>query len=290
MLFESDFLRSLEKLELVVKKTLNTGLLGQHQSQDLGGGLEFSDYRQYQIGDDYRYIDWNLYSRLGQLFLKQFTEEREIIVYFLIDSSKSMAFGDPSKLDFAKKIAGALGYIALTQLDRVGAGFYSDDIDREIKSGKGKDWVYKYFQFLNSGKAEGETDLNHALSMFSHKYKKPGLVVILSDFMDEKGYQKGLRQLKENNWRVFVIQTLAREEMNPDLEGELYLVDSETEQGKEVVVNQETLSNYQQKLNEFCSNLSSFVGKYGIDYFRVSTEDNFENLIYETLRREGGIR
>ena len=290
MFFDNKFLRTLEKVELVVKKTMNTGLQGHHVSHNPGGGLEFKEHREYQPGDDYRYIDWNLYSRLGQLFLKQFTEEREIIVYFLIDKSDSMTFGQSSKFTYAVKSAAALGYIALTQLDRIGVSFFDESLAESFKPGKGKNRVHQFFDFLSRVESGGKTNLNQAINEFSYRYKKPGLAVILSDFLDEKGYQQGLKRLKENNWNVFVIQTLTKNEVDPNFEGEVLLIDTETNEGKELEINQQTLDNYRQNLNKFCEQLKKFSQKYGIKYFQVLSESKIEDLIFETLYKEEGVR
>ena len=258
--------------------------MGQHKSNKLGRGLEFSDYRQYQIGDDYRYIDWNLYSRLGQLFLKQFSEEREVSIHFLIDKSNSMSFGNnPSKFELAVKIAAGIGYIGLTQLDRVGASFFSNSLNREIDSGKGKDWVTEYFTFLSKEEANGDTNINKALSDFSYRYEKSGLLIILSDFLDEKGYKTGLKKIIDNNWQVIIIQTLAREEIDPEIKGEVQLIDLEDSNKKEININQNILSQYHQQLEDYCYQIKQFSNKYKIDYNRVNTEDTIEDIIFKQL-------
>jgi hypothetical protein len=136
----------------------------------------------------------------------------------------------------------------------------------------------------------GETNINYSLKTFCHKHKKPGLVVILSDFMDEKGFKEGLRYLKQNNWQVFLIHTLAQEEINPELEGELFLIDLETNQGKEIIINQQTIENYLRLLEKFCDNLRLFANKYGIKYFKASTDIKYEDFIYDNLRGRGGVK
>ena len=283
-------MRKLENLELVIKKTINTGLQGRHSSQNTGGGLEFKDYRQYQFGDDYRYIDWNLYSRLGKLFLKQFTEDREIIVYFLIDKSKSMNFGNPEKLDYAVKIAAALGYIALTQLDRVGCCFFDNKLAEEMKPGRGKNRVYEFFDFLSRIEVGRETNINQSVSEFIHKYKRPGLVLLISDFLDAKGYQTALKKLRKNKWNVFLLHTLARNELEPELGGEVYLIDQEKNRGKEIVINSETIESYQEKLEKFCSDILNFSNKYGISYFKIVNDIDIEDIVFNTFRQKGGVR
>ncbi|MFW6269944.1 MAG: DUF58 domain-containing protein, partial [Bacillota bacterium] len=221
----------------------------------------------------------------GQLFLKQFSEEREILLYFLLDQSKSMSFGATPKFEIAVKIAAALGYIGLTQLDKVGAAFFDEELNyNNLISGKGKDWVYKYFNFLEQRETGGDTNINKAVTRFSQQHNKPGLILVLSDFLDKKGYKQGLKQLKEKNWQVCAVQILAREEIDPELNGEIQLVDLENNERKELVINQDTLSKYKEKLNKFSLEIENFCKKYDIDYFKVNTEQNLENIIFNILK------
>ncbi len=279
MLFDSEFLRKLEKIKLVLKRRKVTGFQGKHSSKELGTGLEFSDFRQYLPGDDYRYIDWNLYSRLEQLFLKLFTEEREIMLYILIDNSKSMGFGEPKKLETALKIAGILGYTGLVSYDRVGAGFFSDQLGSELKPGKGKKYVYKLFDFLEHGQETGKTNFNKVLKIFNYKYKKPGTVIIISDLMDKKGYQKGLHYLLGNNWGINLIQIISQEEMEPSLKGDFRLIDSEDGNIKETSINQNIINAYKKKLQDYNQKIEQFSHRYGISYLKMVSTAKFEDLI-----------
>src|SRR5918992_5978714 len=119
MLFDSDFLKKLEYLSLVSRRVFRGSILAQRRTMQLGGGIEFADHRQYAPGDDFRYLDWNVYARHGELLLKRFQEEEDLHVYFLLDCSRSMAYGEPSKFDLARQVTAALAYIALADLDRV---------------------------------------------------------------------------------------------------------------------------------------------------------------------------
>ena len=121
-LFDSDFLKKLEYLSLVSRRVFRGQLLAQRRTMQLGGGIEFADHREYTPGDDFRYLDWNVYARHDELLLKRFQEEEDLHVYLLLDCSKSMAFGDPSKFDYVRRVGAALAYIALADLDRVCRG------------------------------------------------------------------------------------------------------------------------------------------------------------------------
>src|SRR5438309_3377529 len=127
-LFDSDFLKKLEYLSLVSKRVFRGSILAQRRTMQLGGGIEFADHREYTPGDDFRYLDWNLYARHEELLLKRFQEEEDLHVYLLLDCSRSMAFGRPPKFDFARQMTAALAYIALADLDRVAVVGFADEL------------------------------------------------------------------------------------------------------------------------------------------------------------------
>src|SRR5439155_23156407 len=144
-LLEPQFLGKLEQLSLVSKKLFAGQLKGEKRSTRRGTSVEFADYRDYSAGDDLRYIDWNAYARLEKLFLKLFVEEEDLHVYLLVDRSKSMAFGSPPKLEYAKRVAAALGYIGLTNYDRVGASLFSDRLHLTMPHTRGRAQVFPPF-------------------------------------------------------------------------------------------------------------------------------------------------
>ncbi|MFW6256737.1 MAG: DUF58 domain-containing protein [Bacillota bacterium] len=285
MLFDEDYLRQLERLELALKKVSTTQHQGSQKSSYAGSGLEFSGFRPYLPGDDYRYIDWNLYSRLEQLFLKLFQEEKESVYYLLVDKSKSMSFGQPPKMETALKTAGALGYIGLLNYERVGAGFFAEELGAQFKPGKGKKRVHQLFDFLSqNSEVRGKTDMNQAFSLFNYQYKIPGTVIILSDFFDEKGYREGLSLLAQNGWQVYLIQILSPTEVNPELNGEYKLFDSETGEKKEVNIDQKMIQKYKNSLQNYRQELLDYARYYGMYYFFLETDFDFENTIRELIQ------
>src|SRR5687767_12975221 len=154
-LFEPDFLTRLEYLSIISKRVFRGSLLAQRRTMQLGGGIEFADHRQYTPGDDFRYLDWNVYARHGDLLLKRFQEEEDLHVYFLLDCSKSMDYGDPSKFDFARQITAALAYIALADLDRVSVVAFSDEIVADFPLTRGKARILALLKFLEDLQPQG---------------------------------------------------------------------------------------------------------------------------------------
>src|SRR5207248_3717136 len=149
-LFDSDFLKKLEYLSLVSKRVFRGSLMAQRRTAQLGTGIEFADHREYNPGDDYRYLDWNLYARHDELLLKRFQEEEDLHVYFLLDCSRSMAFGDPPKFDFARKVTAALAYIALADLDRIAVTAFADDSVDDFPLTRGKGRILSLLKFLEN--------------------------------------------------------------------------------------------------------------------------------------------
>src|SRR5207237_4900037 len=155
-LFDSDFLKKLEYLSLVSKRVFRGSLMAQRRTAQLGTGIEFADHREYTPGDDFRYLDWNLFARHDELLLKRFQEEEDLHVYFLLDCSRSMAFGEPPKFDFARKVTAALAYIALADLDRIAVTAFAADIIADFPLTRGKGRILSLSQLLDAVPSSGE--------------------------------------------------------------------------------------------------------------------------------------
>src|SRR5437588_11782563 len=181
-LFDSDFLKKLEYLSLVSKRVFRGSILAQRRTMQLGGGIEFADHREYTPGDDFRYLDWNLYARHDELMLKRFQEEEDLHVYFLLDCSRSMAFGRPCKFDLARQVTAALAYIALADLDRIAVVAFANEIIADFPLARGKGRILSLLKFLEGLKPSGEeTSLERVATGFIHRDQRRGLVVVVSD-------------------------------------------------------------------------------------------------------------
>lgn len=288
-LLTPDFLRKIERLSLVAKRVFPGQLRGERRSTKRGSSVEFADYRNYTIGDDFRRVDWNVYARLEKLFLKLFVEEEDLHVYVLMDASRSMEFGTPSKLLYAKRIAAALSYIALGNLDRVGLAALSDASAATLPPKRGKQSAFGVFDWLKSVKPAGDTQLAASLRDFSLRTSRPGLAIVISDFLDPE-YQKGLSALISRKFEVTVLQVLDQDEVEPPLVGDLMLVDSETDQRREVTITQSLLRRYKQRLAEHCGGIEAYCTRYGCNYVRVTSQTPFEDLILSYLRQRGTLK
>jgi uncharacterized protein (DUF58 family) len=289
-LLDPKFLARLEQLELVSRKIFQGRMKGERRSKKKGQSVEFADYRNYVIGDDLRFLDWNLYARLDRLFIRLFMEEEDLHFYVLIDNSLSMDFGTPTKLHYAKQVAAALGFIGLVNLDRVVVEAFNDRLTQTTPAIRGRRSVWRLMDFLNKIQATGGSDMAKSLRNFSLKSSGKGIVVILSDFMDKNGYEEALRYVIARQMDIYVIQVLSQEEIEPDLVGDLKLVDVEDDDMAEITVNGPLLKRYKQNLAAYRAALHDFCSKRGVNCLFTSNQVPFDRLVLTYLRQRGLVR
>jgi uncharacterized protein (DUF58 family) len=300
-LLTPELLRRLEQFELLAKRRAKSSAKGERRSRARGQSVEFADYRSYVHGDDFRYLDWNLYGRLDRLFLKLYEEERELPVRIFLDASESMTFGDPPKFDFARQVAAAIGYVALSGFDRVsvipfpalGSDGQAPDPARireqaargALRSVRGKKSALSFFQNLGLLTAGGLADLNQALRRGALEARRAGLAVILSDFLDPAGYEAGLTALVARGFQVDLVQILAPDELSPTTFGDLRLVDSETGGSQEVTFGRYRMKAYRQTVQNFIQRLREFCQTRGINFFTAASNTSLEELLLKQLRK-----
>ncbi len=289
-LLDPVFLHKLEQLELVSKKIFVGRMKGERKSKRRGSSVEFADHRNYSIGDDLRHIDWNVYGRLDKLFLKLFLEEEDLHVYTLLDTSLSMDFGDPTKLHYGKQVAAALAFIGLVNHDRVILDTFSTSLTTGLASIRGRSQMWRVVQHLENLQASGSSNLTAAAKAFAVKHAGKGVVVVISDFMDKHGYEEALRYLLARNLDIYVVQVLCREEVEPELVGDLRLVDAEDDDEAEITVSAPLLKRYKDNLNAFVGGLKDWCTKRGITYIFTTNQNPFDKLVLNYLRERGLVR
>ncbi len=289
---QPDFLRKLERLRLVAKRLSWSGFHGEHPSSRKGFSLEFSDYRKYQRGDDLRYVDWNVYRRLERLFLKVFTAEEEMNVYLLLDTSSSMAEGNPPKIEYAKSVAAALGYIGLKNLDRVGGMAFSLGLSPvgPLALGRGKKQVLALFHFLESLGCGGETDIQTSVKNFSRFFPRPGLAVLLSDLWDSRGWRGGLEELLKKGHQLLVVQILDEAEMRPMAWGDLSLIDVESGRERKISLDADLVQSFDRELKNYLAEIESFCSGRQVDYLRAMTATPFEDFVLDALQQVRSVK
>src|SRR5213593_1067767 len=289
-LLTPELLRRLEQFQLLAARRAKSSAKGERRSRARGQSVEFADYRNYVPGDDFRYLDWNLYGRLEKLFLKLYEEERELPVRIFLDASESMTFGEPRKFDFARQVAAAIGYVALCGFDRVSVIAFPDNADEvavrgALRSVRGRKCALTFFQNLSQLSARGPVNLNEALRSGALEARRAGLAVVLSDFLDPAGYESGFNALVGRGFQVDAVQILAPEELSPTSFGDLRLVDSETGAMQEVTFGRYRLKGYQQTVQNFIQRLREFCQGRGINYFTASSNTALEELLLRQLRQ-----
>jgi uncharacterized protein (DUF58 family) len=284
-LLDAAFLQKLETLSLLSRRRLRGVQRGDRRSTARGRGVEFDDYRAYQLGDDYRYIDWNVASRLDRLFVKMFSEEEDLDVALLLDTSRSMAAGHPSKLLVAKQLAAAIGYIGLVNLDRVGVTAFASAVGSRLDRLRGRGRAVDLLAFLGDLAPSGATDLGMAMRQHLSTARRRGLVILLSDLLDPRGYEPALLLARAHRFQTFLIQILADEELTPPLAGDLRLIDVETERSIEVTVDAEALRAYASARDGFFAGIERFCYRHRIDYLRTTTSVPVETLVLRWLRQ-----
>ena len=289
-LLDPDFLARLEQLELVSRKIFLGRMKGERRSKRKGQSVEFADYRNYVVGDDLRFLDWNLYARLDRLFIRLFMEEEDLHVYLLIDNSLSMDFGTPSKLHVAKQVAAALGFIGLVNMDRVMVEAFNERLTQSLPAVRGRRSLWRLMDFLQKIEPAGPSDLRRALRSFTIKCSGKGIVVLLSDLMDKGGYEEALRYLVARQLDIYVIQILSQEEIEPEIVGDLKLVDIEDDDVAEITVSAALLDRYKKNLAAYRAGLAEFCTKRGVTYLFSSNKVPFERLIFTYLRQRGLLR
>ena len=289
-LLDPEFITRLERLEIVSRKIFQGKMRGERRSKRRGESVEFADYRNYVVGDDLRFLDWNVYARLDRLFLKLFLEEEDLHVNVLLDASKSMDWGEPSKALYAKRMAASLAYIGLSNNDRVSVYTYAGGLTGEVAGMRSKRSLPRLLDFLTSVDCQGTSDMGRACRQFALRHPQAGVLIVLSDFFDKGGFEDGLRMLVGRKFDMYCIQILAPEEVEPRLTGELRLTDVEDDDVAEVSVSRALIDRYRHNLKAYCQSLRDFCTRRGVSYLFTATNVPFDQVVLTYLRRKGLLR
>ncbi|MEX0977766.1 MAG: DUF58 domain-containing protein [Pirellulales bacterium] len=290
-LLSPKLMAQLERLELVSRKIFRGRMKGERRSPRKGHSVEFADFRGYVPGDDLRFIDWNTYARLDRLFLKIFFEEEDLHFYALIDASRSMAFGTPTKFQYAKQLAAALGFVGLVRSDRVRVETLGQQPPSRLGPiFRGRHSVWRMLSHLEAIEPNESADLAQGVKNFCVRNPGKGIVVLISDLMDKQGYAAALKYLLSRRMDVYVIQVLSAEELDPAISGDLKLVDCEDRDVAEISVSPALSKRYQKNLAAFVEGAREFCNSRGMNYLLASNQVPPEELISSYLRKRGLVR
>lgn len=285
--FDSDFIKKLNKIGLSIKIPMNEGMSGIRRSKAKGSSVEFSDFREYTLGDDFRRVDWNAYGRFDKLFIKLYMEEREALINIFIDTSKSMDFGKCKKSIMSLKIASVFAYLSLNNMDRVCINSFNGDEFKKSSSIAGNAMFNRCLEYLQKIEFNGETSIYK--SIIKKDFRGRGVSIIISDFLVEENISETIKYLKYKNQQVVLVHILSSEELKPELQGQIRLVDSETGQYKNLTASTSILKLYEKKVNSFIDGLKEESTKYGAFYVQISSSDTIEKIIFNDFRMSGII-
>lgn len=289
-LFDEAFQRRLEYLAVVSRRVFGGRLRAERRTKKSGSGLEFVDHREYSPGDDLRALDWAVYGRTERMLLKLFEEEEDLAIYVLLDCSASMACGEPSKFDHARKLAAAMAYVGLASLDRVALIAWSSAVTRRMAPARGKGRIFKVFEFLRATKPAGETALADAARAFAAENKRRGVAVIISDLYDPAGFEQGLNAIRYLKFETMVIHVVDPREADVGARGDVTLVDVETQETREVTLTPALVERYRSAHAAWRSEVEGFCKQRQVPYVAADITQPFEDQVLGLLRRVGMVR
>lgn len=290
-LFDEAFQKRLEALALLSRRAVMGKHRGERRSKKTGAGVEFADHREYAPGDDFRFIDWNLYGRSDRLLVKLFQEEEDLSVHVLLDTSRSMAMGpDPArtKLAYGKRLAAALSYVALSGLDRVSVSAFSGEIVERLPPTRGRGQMLRVLSFLRPVRGDGKTNLKAAMRAFVARGERRGLVLLISDFYDPDGVQAGLDVLRHARFDPTLLHLWSPEEAhpsrNPELFGDVSLIDAERGEGREVTLTAATLRKYEAAHLRFRERIAKLCAEKHALHAGIETSEAWDDAVLRVLR------
>lgn len=290
--FDDRFLRKLEYLSVVVRRAFSGQIRAERRSRRVGAGIEFADHRDYSAGDDLRYLDWNLYGRVGRLMVRLFEEDEDLSISVLLDASASMGLGQPPKLDLAMQVGAALAYVGLANLDRVSIYPIGETLLDGMAPARGKARILPMLRFLEGVQPAGRTALAPAVSAFlrRHRRRRRGLVILISDFYDPAGYREALDLLRYDRFEIIVIQVSAPDEAHPTLRGDVTIRDVETGEERELTVSPAALEASTRRHAALLRELEGFCREHAIPCFCIQSDIAFDHVVLRVFRAGGVLR
>ncbi|HEU4394840.1 MAG TPA: DUF58 domain-containing protein [Planctomycetota bacterium] len=290
-LLEPDFLKRLGRLEIAARRVRRGVRRGERLSKRRGSSVEFADHRPYGAGDDLRFLDWSIYARLDRLMLKLFHDEEDLAVHLVVDASASMGCGEPTKLLYGLRVAAAIGYVALAGQCRVRATILRAP-DRAESPGflRGMGSSERLLGFLGGAEAAGPNALRGGIRRLLLETRPRGVVVLVSDLMDRDGVDDALGALGRSTGDLYAIQVLDPFELEPELDGEFRLVDSEDGSRADVSATPEVMKAYRARLDAYLGAVDGACRRRGIRRLLAPTSVPFEALVLDVLRSRGLLR
>jgi uncharacterized protein (DUF58 family) len=290
-LFDEAFMRRLEQLHFMAQRTLRGNpLSGEHRSRHQVPTSIASNHRPYTVGDDYRYVDWNSYAHQDQMYVKLGEVEQDVYVHILFDISRSMEWGTPSKLRVTQQLVAALGYIALAHSDRLFVSPFHQNVQRGLGPLQGKDRMVELLRFLEPIQASQRTSLSSALQNYTRLHQRGGILVLISDLLDTAGLDAALRAVANPRWQVLLLHLVDETELTPKIQGDLELEDAETGQRMRLQVNEETVREYRQHVNNWLTEINAVCSRRNIHYAHILSQWDLAQMVMPYLQLRQVLR
>lgn len=288
-----EFFSRLETLALNLRADLNGYFGGKHFVRSYGQTVEFADYREYQLGDDIRRIDWNLFSRFEKYFIRLFTDERQMDVQIFLDCSASMGKENRTKAEYAVSVAAALGFLSVHNMDKVSFKLIKEDaVDDPFGTIIGKNSFFRAISLLENLNFSDDADISQAVSSCANTGANNGLSVIISDFLTRKDWKKAVDYLTYKKRQVLAIQLLSPEEEEPTYSGRVSLIDVESgdladPRNMKLRITRSLQLAYQEALKDMKADIKSFCASRGADFISVTTDKPVERMLFGELLKAG---
>ena len=291
LIINEEFLSQVELLQILVKNNVAGMFGGNHKSKTFGSSCDFTDYREYMPGDDITKIDWNAYARFQKLYLKLYLDERQVHTRIYIDASRSMTYGKGKKDEQAIKLAAAIAYISICEMDKVSIYVIRENGAEEVISNMlGREAYFNNIGKLNDVVFDGDSMITEAILPSTVGYGD-GLSIIISDFLTDNDYETAIDHLTSKKRDVLCIQILSKDELNPKLRGKMHLFDSEhSEQFYRKNINREILRAYQQAVEYATGRIRDYCLSRGGQYMLMSAQDNLTEVFYDKLASMGVVK
>ena len=289
-LLSREFLARLDGIDIVSRKIFQGKLQGERRSKRRGQSVEFADHRPYTSGDDLRFVDWNIYARLDQLFLRLFLEEQDLTVHLVVDVSRSVREGDPPKQQALRQLAAALGYVSLVNNSRLIASAFAGGLVAQTEPLRGRHSIHRLADFLLEAPEGAESSFEATCRQIESARIGSGVMIVLSDFLFKEGFELGLKRLCSPRYDLYAIQVLSPQELDPPLTGDLKLVDVEDGDMAEVTISAGLLKHYKRTLAAYCNELKDFCTKRGAQHVLANSGQSMEQFVMSYLRRRGLLR
>lgn len=287
------FFSRLETLSLNLKTSLSGYFGGKHLVNTYGQTVEFADFREYQLGDDIRRIDWNLYSRFEKYFLKLFTDERQMQVQIFLDCSASMSKNNPQKGAYAVATAAALGFLAVHNMDKLSFQLMKGNkAENPYGNIIGKTAFFRAIGALNTLEFCEDVDIDACVTSCPDTGNNNGLTVIISDFLTDDNWKKAVDYLCYKRRQVMLVQILSPDELDPAYDGRVNLIDSESvdvsdNKNMRIRITRAMQKAYAEALADFRGDIKNYCKKRSVDFVSVSSDKPIEKVLFGELLKAG---